>query len=156
MVWLPPCFPPQVPRHESPSPPPHPPALSTCQSPCVFLLPSAAGSGPPLSLSLAQCPPPTHIPHPSVGSSFLLLHPCLLLAAPRQFTEFSPLTRSQSVLALVFRFGVCVCCFYSLSGWLGVGFQLAASGTGNRRSAVNEVFIASRDASCRGRFCLAA
>lgn len=129
-----------------------PPLLPTPQpflpvSPRVFFSSRPLPARVLLSLSLAQCPPPTHIPHPSVGSSFLLLHPCLLLAAPRQFTEFSPLTHSQSVLAHVFRFGVCVCCFYSLSGWLGVGFQLAASGTGNRRSAVNEVFIASRDAS---------
>ena len=137
---------PPPPPPPTPTPPPSPFYLSVpvCFSPPVRC---RLGSSSLSLSSLAQCPPPTHIPHPSVGSSFLLLYPFLLLTAPRQFTEFSPLTRSQSLLALVFPFGVCVCCFYSLSGWLGVGFQLAASGTGNRRSAVNEVFIASRDAS---------
>lgn len=114
MVWLPPCFPPpQAPRHESPPPPfpshpPHSPSPFYLSVPVCFSPPVRCRLGSSsLSLSLAQCPPPTHIPHPSVGSSFLLLHP-FFLAAPRQFTEFSPLTRSQSVLALVFRFGVCV------------------------------------------------
>ena len=133
-----------------PTPPP-PPALSTCQSPCVFLLPSAAGSGPPLSLSRSMSSSHAHSP----SFSRLIVSPSSPVPPPRRPASVYRIltTHSLSVRAgTCFPFR-CLCVLFLFPvGLAGRWFSISGERHGQSAISRQRGVHCQPWRFCRGRF----